>query len=160
MHYRDPSRTAWFQDEVVPSGEFEYEIADLAATSPFVHALITTSPYPMWSIRRLSRIMRGSDDVRVGDAVLFEEIGAPAQIAIVSEMLQVNYAARVADETEFQSAVRLWCTECRAALLGVDGTVQVDPSSEACTMLVRFERVQVTVMALSHVNELGYEVYS
>ena len=112
------------------------------------------------TIRRLSRIMRGSDDVRIGDAVLFEEIGAPAQIAIVAEMLQVNYAARVADEIEFHSAVRLWCTECRAALLGVVGTVQVDPSGESCTMLVRFERVQVTVMALSHVNELGYEVYS
>ena len=50
--------------------------------------------------------------------------------------------------------------ECRAALLGVDGTVQVDPSGESCSMLVRLERVQVTVLALSHVNDLGYEVYS
>ena len=44
--------------------------------------------------------------------------------------------------------------------IGVDGTVQVDPSGESCSMLVRLERVQVTVLALSHVNDLGYEVYS
>ena len=160
MHYRDPSRIAWAEDEVVPSGDFQHNIAELTPHSPFIQALVSSSHSTVIrSVRTLSKLSRGADEIRVGDCALVEQMGKPAYLANIVEMMQVIYESKASDHTDVQSYVRLWCSGGKRASIRTDGVVQAKPWDDGARMLVRLEQVQVSVVLFSHTDEAGYAIY-
>ena len=160
MHYRDSSRNSWFEDHVEAVGCIQHDINLLSKSSAFVNALcLTSNEDKVSSVRTLSEVKRGADDIRLGDVVLFEQFEMPARIARVVEMMQVVYRKPASDHTDIQSYVRFWCTEARDADLGLDGTLQIDPSKECACMLACLEKVQVSVVTFSHATDTGRHVY-
>ena len=111
------------------------------------------------SVRTLSKLSRGADEIRVGDCALVEQMGKPAYLANIVEMMQVIYESKASDHTDVQSYVRLWCSGGKRASIRTDGVVQAKPWDDGARMLVRLEQVQVSVVLFSHTDEAGYAIY-
>ena len=149
MHYRDPSRASWFDNEVVPSSEFSTtsdEIAKIAKTSQLIKVLLSVREERPSSSRFLRCVSRGRMEVRQGDWVLLEERGQPPRVGCIDQMAQV---VKQSMNASGESVIRMWCSQCRTVYSGSLRSEQCEClaalTSEPCVnVLVRFECMSVT----------------
>jgi hypothetical protein len=144
MHYRDPARGSWFKDEVLPASEFKTDVGAVAAQSQLVRGLLTLPGEPPESLRFLKSVSRGPEEVRLGDWVLLEQVGARVMVGCVDQMIQVSF------KDEANSFIRMWCSQCKEvheepATLALWSA----PGLSGSCMLVKFERMQVWVVSRS-----------
>ena len=148
MHYRDPARASWFDNEVVPSSEFSTssdEIAKIAKTSQLITVLLSVRDERPSSSRFLRCVLRGRREVRQGDWVLLEERGQQPRVGRIDQMAQVGKQWTA----DGQSVIRMWCVQCRTVYSGSLRAEQCEClatlTSEPCvSVLVRFECMSVT----------------
>ena len=78
MHYRDPQRGSWYTNHVSPTSEFSTSMKELAKTSPLIAALVHMKQAPI-SARSLSKVVRGSDELRREDWIIVRQFSDDAE---------------------------------------------------------------------------------
>ena len=115
----------------------------LRDSSQLVSALLQLGE-PLQSVRPISRVTRGPDEVRLGDWVVVRKANSPAQAGKVAQMMQCLAPGGVF------SVVRLWCTNAKVVQEDKKDSVMWAPLGDSHQkMLVSFEKVHVEVVVRS-----------
>ena len=138
MHYRNPSRGAWYEDTVTPSTEFYFDLK--ALQSPLADAVVVTDPSVL-SLRFVSEFRRGPDAVRLNDWIIVDKNDVPSMSARVDSIVQITCADTSA------SYVRVWCAQSRAIHVDDAYNEWSARSVKAVSMVVKLETTQVRVVA-------------
>ena len=140
MHYRDPSRASWHNNEVEPSSEYYLDLELLAKTSDLVRLLLQLEAERPVSVRYLKSVTRGRDEVRVHDYVLLHDAqpGQPARVAQIAQMVQVQIRGSMS------AVIRMWCPHAREVQTAEDETLVT--CAPPVGMIVRFESMHVVVV--------------
>ena len=147
LHYRDPKRAAWVDNSVEASSDFIMH--NIGESQPHVvQAIVGTSAAGevLSSYRYLERVKRGAEDVQLGDLLLIEQLDASPKVARVDALVQAVFCITRADVRQYESCIRIWCTDAYVVELDDDCTVRRDVDAKGGCMLVRLELVQVTVV--------------
>ena len=143
MHYRDPARGTWYTDKVVSESDWTCDLSSLARGSQMVSALLQLGE-PLQSVRPISRVTRGPDEVRRGDWVVVRQANSPARAGKVEQMMQC-----LAPGGAF-SFVRLWCANVKEVHDDEESCVMwADLGDSRKNMVVSFEKVHVEVVVHS-----------
>ena len=143
MHYRDPTRGAWYTDEVVSESDWTCDLPSLARSSELVSALLQLRE-PLQSVRPISRVTRGPDEVRRGDWVVVRQADSPARAGKVEQMMQCLAPG------EAFSVVRFWCTNVKEVHECQKFSVMWAPLGDSRQkMVVSFEKMHVEVVVRS-----------
>ena len=156
MHYRDPNRASWYENEVVPSSEYCHTPGTLMKTSDLMNTLCSRGAVEngfvasrVVSSRFLRSVTRGRAELKLNDWVLCEERGKPATVCQITEMAEIILLA-----TSDAALVRMWCTKCVSVYPAMDRATRqecylVPDAQERFTMLVSFESMSVTPVSRS-----------
>jgi len=139
MHYRDPARGSWHQDEVCATSEYVPLNCVSVAGSWIVRALQKVDE-PPYSVRFLSSFSRGPDEVRLGDWLLLQQSDS-STIGRLDSMVQATYPSQGA------SLVRLLCTQCKTMNMDEAGCMWTKVDSASRSLLVWLELMQVRVVS-------------
>ena len=143
MHYRDPARGTWYKDEVESESEWTCEVNELAQSSQLVSALRQLGE-PLQSVRPISRVTRGPDEVVQGDWLVVRQANNPARVGKVEQMMQC-----LAPGGAF-SFIRLWCAHVKEVHDDETSSVTWAASGDSHQkMVVSFEKVHVEVVVRS-----------
>ena len=94
----------------------------------------------------LTRVKRGADDVQVGDLVLIEQLDVMPLVARVDALVQAVFCNACNEVRQYESCIRIWCTDAHVVELDDDCTVRRDAFAQGGRILVLFEQAQVTVV--------------
>lgn len=145
MHYRDPARGSWYTDEVRSDSEWRRDVEHLARTSPtgLVAALVSLRETPE-SIRSITSVTRGREEVRCGDWVVVRQLGETTMAGRVEQMLLCTVPGSAF------ARVRMWLRNCKVTqedeATGVLYAASADTSNAS---VVRFESAHVEVVVRS-----------
>ena len=143
MHYRDPARGTWYTDAVVPESDWTCDVPSLARSSQLLSALLKLGE-TLQSVRVISRVTRGPDEVRRGDWVVVRQANSPARAGRVEQMMQC-----LAPGGAF-SYVRFWCANVKEVHDDETNSVIWAPSGDSSQrMVVFFEKMHVEVVVRS-----------
>ena len=107
-----------------------------------------TSAADISCIRWLTGVVRGADDVRVGDIILVETLSDTPVVACVTEMLEVVSSTMLGGVRTYASHIRLWCSDAHAIERDAEHMLRRGACVKGGSMLVRFELAQVTVVTV------------
>ena len=142
LHYRDPSRASWYEDEVEPTTDFESDLrSELFAGSELVRVLSAQQPPPR-AVRIIALVSRGGVNVRVNDWVLVRR-DANGWIGRASEMAEVAQADHRGMTVQ---VVRIWLRGTKPAVASDDGQLYVSRTESSFAMLVLYESMLVSAV--------------
>ena len=142
LHYRDPSRASWYEDEVEPTTDFESDLrSELFAGSELVRVLSAQQPLPR-AVRIIALVSRGGVNVRVNDWVLVRR-DANGWIGRASEMAEVAQADHRGMTVQ---VVRIWLRGTKPAVASDDGQLYVSRTESSFAMLVLYESMLVSAV--------------
>ena len=145
MHYRDPARGSWYADDVQSNSEWTRDVEHLARTSPkgLVAALISLGETPE-SVRSMTSVTRGREEVRCGDWVVVRQLGEKPMAGRVEQMLLCAVPGSAF------ARVRMWLRNCKEAQEDVaTGVLYAASADNSNALVVRFESTHVEVVVRS-----------